>query len=293
VGKSSGDVWLRVGFDEKPFDIFVLSVGGEDWVGRKRPARVSPGPGAPRRKGCLVEPSMILGRLVRTAPTAHGHYLVAYAAAEPGEAEEAFRRIDGRSELSYPLLRLRNGAEVAQPPEFWDRNAEDSALLDADESLLREEVCRRLDGAIPPDAVIYDPACSSGAFLARLLRQFPRARAIGQDRSARMAALARDRIAEVHLGDSLRPACAPGSADVVLCRHLNVDVVVSGDAPELFRAAAGTLRPGGLMVVLGHTPVLLRGAWMEAEGFEAVTRCALTPSGHAAFQLYILRRRGA
>src|SRR5580700_6649859 len=104
MGKSDKDVWLRVGFDEKPFDVFVLSVGDETWVGRKRPARTSPEPDGPRRKGCLVEPSMVLGRLDRTAATAHAHYLIAYTPVAPGEADAAFGRIDAQSEITYPLL---------------------------------------------------------------------------------------------------------------------------------------------------------------------------------------------
>jgi isonocardicin synthase len=219
----------------------------------------------------------------------HVHYLPMC----PDEIAIVFRAADATCELHYPLKRVVKGRETAQPPEYWDGRAVNPDSMDADEVVLREAAAATLVGKLVDGKVIYDPACSSGAFLAFLKQRFPGVRAVGQDRSAAMVAIARARMDECYLGDSSQPRCGPAAADVVVCRHLNLDVVTSDEAKALFGTAAQVLRPGGWMIILGHTPVLLSSAWMEAQGFEVLVRCGFTPSRHAAFQFYLLRRPAA
>jgi isonocardicin synthase len=276
----------------KPYDVFVFHVGAQSLVGRKAPARIAARPDAPRRKGCLVEPAMIFGLLTGVETRAE-RYVVGYRPLPRAAIDAAFRAADASCDLVYPLRRLAGGRETAQPPAYWDARAADPDTLDAAEEVLRDVVCEALAGHVAPGAVIYDPACSSGAFLSHLARRFPGVRTLGQDRSPAMVAVARNRVHQVTVGDSVALACAPGTVDVVVCRHLNLDVVTSREARALFLAAASALRPGGLIVVVGHTPILVRSRWMEAQGFEILTRCGFTPGRHAVMQLYMMRRRVA
>lgn len=280
---------LEVAKDHKPFDVFVLCVGSIGLVGRKTEARIEPTPDALRHKGCLVEPSMMLGRLIRMRSDGD-HYLVDYEPLSSQLIAALYAAADESCELLFPLSRRIAGRERAQPPEYWDARAKDFDRLDADESVLRQVVCDALAEDIAPEAVVYDPACSSGAFLAHLKGRFPSIHTVGQDRSAAMLDIARARVDEVYQGDSIISACRPGRADVVVCRHLNLDVVTSPEAKRLFVSAARSLRKGGIMVVVGHTPVLLRGEWMRRRGFTSLASCGFTPRRHAVLQLYVLRR---
>jgi isonocardicin synthase len=278
--------------DAKPFDVFVFHVGPLQLVGTKTPARRWPATGAPLHKGCLIEPVMIAGALEQVQLNGP-EYQVSYFPLNPEEISVAFRAADVTCDLLFPLRRLVTGRETAQPPAYWDGRASNPDSLDGDEVVLREAVAELLAERLTGGQVVYDPACSSGAFLAFLKQRFPGIRAVGQDRSAAMIAIARTRVDECHLGDSLRPLCRLETADVVICRHLNLDVVTSDEAKGLFCAAARALRPEGWMIVLGHTPVLVSSVWMEAQGFQALARCDFTPSRHAVFQLYLLRRSPA
>lgn len=273
---------------DKPYDVFVFRIGALALVGQKVAARRSPEVPAPRFKGCLIEPSMIRGTL-DGFENCGATYRIRFHPLDENAAAAAFAAADESCELYYPLRRLRDGRETTQPPSYWDDRAAQPEILDVPEAILRDAVCDALIGHLPARATVYDPACSSGAFLAALKSRWPDIRTVGQDRSAAMVAVASQRVDEVHVGDSRHSVCPPRSVDLVICRHLNLDVVTSYQAKTLFRSAAGALRPGGLMVVIGHTPILLAGAWMEAQGFQALARCGFTPSRHATHQLYVLR----
>jgi isonocardicin synthase len=280
---------LTVRKDEKPYDVFVLDLGDRRIVGLKTPARVAPFPGAPLQKGCLIEPSMALGHLDRIETGAET-YIVTYQPLSDTETAAAFQSIGPDTELLYPLRRLADGHETAQPPAYWDSRTADIDIFDTAEHIVRDVVADILDPHIRPNDLVYDPACSSGAFLGHLKLRYPAIRTLGQDRSAKMVEIARRRVDTVVLGDCITPACGVGEADVVVCRHLNLDVVTSREAEDLFRAAASAVRSNGLMLVLGHTPILLRSAWMETQGLTMLQRCAFTRDKHAILQLYVMRK---
>jgi SAM-dependent methyltransferase len=99
------------------------------------------------------------------------------------------------------------------------------------------------------DATILDLGVGTGQTLLALQARFPQARRIGIDLSARMLEVAAQRIAvEAHVDDACNAGAhvPPGSVDLVLAHFLTTFV----DRPKLFRAAARTLRPGGLFSVV-------------------------------------------
>ncbi|MFB6453971.1 class I SAM-dependent methyltransferase [Chitinophaga sp. Hz27] len=280
---------LVVGFSEKPFDIFLINTGDISLVGQKSPARINM-ESEQLRKCCLVEPHMIKGALHSIEMLQEG-YEVKYKIMQPAEIAAVFSNMSPLDELSYPLRRLVNGGETAQPMEYWENCAGNPSTLDGDEQVVREAMNTLLNGSLQAGMTVYDPACSTGAFLAYLKTIAPGIKTVGQDINPAMVEIAKGKVDEVHLGDSSAPACMDNTADIVICRHLNLDVVTSDVAKELFLSASRTLKTNGLMIVLGHTPILLTSAWMELQGYTALNRSMLTTSGHAAFQLYLFKKK--
>lgn len=275
----------------KPFDLFLAVTPPHRWVGRKTPAR---GAGTPPQKCCLVESHMLCGLLERDQLTAEGvalHYRP-LRDDEKRLVHEAFTT-SPRHDLHYPYARIGpDGAEPVADPGFWRPTPERVRELDRDEEPLRRHALSTLERHGIEPGVIYDPACSTGAFLSTLKQHFPGALTVGQDASVEMAAYAGTHVDRVVAADARNPVLGNGEADLVVCRHLNVDVVTAADARALFGTAAGTCRDGGWMIVLGHTPVLLASEHFEADGLEVVERSGATPDGAAVFQFYLLRKPG-
>ncbi|MCP2330209.1 class I SAM-dependent methyltransferase [Actinoalloteichus caeruleus] len=284
----------------KPYDLFYLQVSGLRLVGRKTEAAY-PGPDrdgepAERLKGCLVQADMLLG-VVEREQVAEDHVAVFHRPVDEAERTALFAAAvaDPGAELYYPFAQLGDRVRDAAAefdPDGWELTEEFARELDHAESVLRDSVPDRLVELGFRGGVAYDAACSTGAFLQAVQRRVPGTRTIGQDLSPQMAAYARSRVDETHCGDSIRPAVPPGTADLVICRHLNAFVVGTAQAHELMAAAVSACRDGGLVVLLGHTPILISAPWCEMSGLEVLQRSAATPSGHALFQCYVLRKRG-
>jgi isonocardicin synthase len=276
----------------KPYDLFFLSVRGMRLVGQKTEARY-PGPDGELLKCGLVEARMLLG-VAEREQVAEDHVAVFYRPLDDAEKAALFAEAaaDPMTDLYFPYAQLGDRVREAADaePDGWEVTEERAGELDHAESVLRDYVPERLAQLGFDGGVAYDAACSTGAFLAAIGRRFPGVRTIGQDLSAEMVAYARPRVDEVHHGDSLRPAIPEGSADLVICRHLNAFVVGTRTAHDLFATAVSRCRPGGHVVLLGHTPVLVSAEWCEMSGLRVVQRSAATPSGHALFQCYVLRR---
>ncbi|APU15021.1 MULTISPECIES: class I SAM-dependent methyltransferase [Actinoalloteichus] len=284
----------------RPYDLFYLSSAGRRLVGRKTEAAY-PGPDlgdgpVERLKGCLVEPGMLLG-IVEREQVAEDHVAVFHRPLDEAEKAALFAEAaaDPLTDLYYPFAQLGDRVREAAATEEggWEVTEEFVAELDHAESVLRDYVPQRLAELGFLGGIAYDAACSTGAFLSAVGRRFPDVRTVGQDLSAAMVEHARSRVDEVHCGDSIRPAIPAGSADLVVCRHLNAFVVGTDQAHDLLAAAVSRCRDGGLIVLLGHTPILISTQWCEMAGLEVVQRSAATPSGHALFQCYVLRKGGS
>ncbi|GAB3489791.1 class I SAM-dependent methyltransferase [Amycolatopsis cihanbeyliensis] len=280
----------------KPYDLFFLSVRGARLVGRKTEAAY-PGPDradrpAERLKCGLVEAHMLLG-VAEREQVAEDHVAVFYRPLAEAEKAALFAEAaaDPLTDLYHPYAQLGDRIREAAEAEVggWEVTEERVRELDHAEAVLRDYVPERLAWLGFDGGLAYDAACSTGAFLAAVGHRFPAARTVGQDLSAEMVAYARPRLDEAHCADSIRPAIPEGGADLVICRHLNAFVVGTRQAHELFAAAASRCRPGGYLVLLGHTPILISSQWCEMSGLRMVQRSAATPSGHALFQCYILR----
>ncbi|WP_392542181.1 class I SAM-dependent methyltransferase [Oryzobacter telluris] len=150
-------------------------------------------------------------------------------------------------------------------------NSEAPAFDEAPDHGLRDPEVRAawrdlLGGVLPPaPADVVDLGCGTGT-LALLLAEDGYA-VDGLDFSPAMVALATEKLAgsraTVRLGDAADPGLAPGSVDVVLCRHV---LWALPDPVEVVRRWVAALRPGGRLV-------LVEGNWSTGAGLTA-DRCA-------------------
>jgi len=283
-------------WDRKPYDIFFCQVEGQSYCGRKTPIRLRDEQGRQREMKCaLVDGSMLCGPVLQEEISEEG-VAVYYLPLDEAERLRLLARMasDLGNELRYPFPHLTAGErrERATPVDEWQSSPEEIVELDEGERVLRDWTLEWIAELELEGARVYDPACSSGRFLATLKHHFPAIRAIGQDANQGMVELSRKVLDEVHWGDAETSPVPDGSADFVFCRFLNVDVVTRRRAQELFLPVARRVRPGGRMVVFGHTPVLLGSAWFEAAGFEVERRIGRCRSPEAIFQYYVLRRSG-
>ncbi|MFD4672015.1 class I SAM-dependent methyltransferase [Lentzea sp. NPDC058450] len=151
--------------------------------------------------------------------------------------------------------------------EFWDRHAAafdeepDHGLLDP---AVRDAWAALLLPLLPDaPARVVDLGCGTGSLSVLLARQGHQVR--GVDLSGRMVAAARAKAeaagveAEFVEGDASTPPYEPGSADVVLARHV---LWALPDPAAALHRWAGLLRPGGTMV-------LVEGRWSTGVGLSA------------------------
>lgn len=283
--------WVFEPFDRKPFDIFFLRVGQQRYVGRKQPAVVSHSNGIEKMKCCLVSADMILGTAEREHIT-EGGVTVFYRPLDAQAKESIFElvRKDPLTDLYYPYFPIVEPPEKDEDEDYWIPTPERVEELDRGESMLREYTLKWLDRFDMKNKVVYDPACSTGAFLHSIKNAFPDTHTVGQDLSKEMVEYCRGRVDELYCGDSASAPIKEESADFVFFRFLNVRVVNSVQAHELFLENAKCCRIGGYIVLFGHTPIILPSEWFEELGLIVEQRTGFSTALNSAFQYYVLRK---
>lgn len=274
-------------------DFFFISRGATQLFGRQRP--LSPWMEKPRMTS-LVDASMLLGYREREQLCGEG-MAVFYRPVEGEERERLFHEIalDPLSDLYFPFpaFSRAEGVERRTDPAYWTALPERVQELDDGERPLREIAVDLLADYDLKGKVLYDPACSTGAFLKAIQTRYPEAHTIGQDASPALAEHAGRVLDEVHCGDAISPAIAEESADFLFLRFLNFYVVSTMEAHRLFAALASRCKVGGYMLVIGHSPVLISSPWLELAGFRVLRRIAHWKECDAIVQFYWLQRCGA
>lgn len=191
----------------------------------------------------------------------------------------------------YPLLRQTTHQELCSSPEGWVIDDAFDVMLGCGEERIREYTIKFIGSTKTKNAILYDPACSTGVFLSTLKNAFPDAYTIGQDLSKQMVDISRQRVDEVHCGNAMEPKIKQGTADFCFVRFLNSEVVKSTEAEELLVALLPTVKRGGYMITFGHTPVLLSSANYKAiPGFKIIQCIATAVDNSGIFQYYVLQR---
>jgi isonocardicin synthase len=214
-----------------------------------------------------------------------------------GEAARraAFESITSRTEIIHPFAKQREqGKEKTSPPDGWRVSEKRAAFLGLGEEHIRRYT-RGLFGPrlarLTEDVLVYDPACSTGRFLSDFAAINPaRIRTVGQDLSRQMVDFARGRVERLHCGDAACPAVAPGSVDILFSRFLNSEVVSTAQARHILPKLVATLRPGGVLVLLGHSPVLLDALDLADAGLRVLQTTARVDD--YVFQYYVAEPGG-
>ncbi|MBI2375014.1 MAG: methyltransferase domain-containing protein [Deltaproteobacteria bacterium] len=280
-------------FDELASALFHLRVGGELLLGRLRLSEHWERGWTERMHDASVQSDSLLGPVVDLRISTGG-VTAFYRPITDAERRDAFAAaaVDPHSELifPYPSLLGANGAELESDALGWTGSPELELALDQGEAPQRRWLVRWLAGQDLRGARVFDPACSTGTFLAAVREAQPGCITIGQDLSESMIARARSRLDEAHVGDSIRPAVLDGSVDLLLLRFLNASVVTTAQAHRLFERLLKTVRVGGRIVLLGFTPVLLSGAAFERLGLSIVRRLAHDEETASLHQCYVLEK---
>jgi isonocardicin synthase len=278
-----------------PQNVFLVETGGATFVGRKLMSSFA-------AAGQLLEPhcsrivaSHLLGRL-RSFHTDEDGVSVYYHSLRDSEKRALLARLaaDPLADIVFPFAHLVDGCERCSLLTGWSLDPGRAANLAIGEQHLREFSIAlvRQHGAVDP--VLYDPACATGDFLRALKEAFPRSVTIGQDLSLEMIGYARPRLDRAYCGDAMSPRVADGSADFVFCRFLNSEVVTCRQASALLARLSATVKPGGYLVVFGHTPVLVQASEILACGdFRLVRTLGATEDRSTVFQYYVARRGSA
>jgi isonocardicin synthase len=213
---------------------------------------------------------------------------------DEGERRAAFDGITPTTPIVHPFAKHGEpGREETGPEDGWPVTDERAGFLDLGEKHIRRYTRERFGpyaAALTRDVLAFDPACSTGHFLADFAALNPeRIRTVGQDLGRQMADRAEQRLETVHHGDATHPRPAPGSVGILFCRFLNSEVVTTHQARQILPRLVATLCPGGTMVLVGHSPVLLDVLDLEAAGLHVLQTTA-RQDDHV-FQYYVCEKQ--
>ncbi|MEX3777582.1 trans-aconitate 2-methyltransferase [Pseudomonas sp. MYb118] len=273
--------------------LFVLRLDGIEWVGRKI---LQHNESAGWHLSSLLQPWMLLGHLIEWQWGNQGA-VVYFRAVDEQEKHSAFHAAltQPESEVRFPFpLMDKAGRESICRANDWQCDASLAARLNADEAHFREHCAALLKTLSAPGAVILDPACSTGEFIAHLAHALPDRQYLGSDRSASMIehALRRHGHGAVRfsLGDARLVAASGIRCDVLVLRFLNAEVMTRKDAQGLFTDLVACVKPGGTILLFGHTPVLLGVPYLaQVWKLALISRVAARPGRSELFQFYQLR----
>ncbi len=234
----------------------------------------------------------VLG-LLDTFRTSDTDVTVAFDPLDEFARREAFDAISPTTQIVHPFPnRGERGREETSPSDGWPVTEERAVSLNVTEEHIRRytrDLFRPAFSELTEDVIAYDPACSTGHFLADFATINPvRIRTVGQDLSRQMTDYAEGRLEEVHQGDAMSPRPAPGTVDILFCRFLNSEVVTTRSAREMLPRLVATLRGEGLMVLLGHSPVLLDSLDLKAAGLTVLQTTARQDD--YVFQYYVCQK---
>lgn len=191
----------------------------------------------------------------------------------------------------FPVLQTKFKTEIHCPAEGWEIDETLALQLGEGEIYLRDYSVECLKTLCKDELYIYDPACSTGQFLATMKDALPKSYTVGQDLSLQMTMFAGKRVDEVHHGNAADPKIPDNTTDVVFVRFINSEVLKSNVARQMIHPLIRVLKRGGHLIIFGHTPVLVSSADLLMNDELEVLRCM---GGDAkwdgVFQYYICRK---
>ncbi|MDF0733675.1 class I SAM-dependent methyltransferase [Pseudomonas entomophila] len=282
---------LRVPVGPQLNELFLLRVAGVEYLGYK-PADLDG-----RRLGSRLTPRMMLGVLLDSSLTAQ-HLTCRYRPlslrCRQAVFSQALASAHNRIHFPFPVLD-QSARELTVPDGYWEDTLYLADRLDEQEAHFRN-VCRTtLSKHLQANALIHDPACSTGTFIGTLARALPQARCLGADRCAPMISHATRHHQRHNLhftvADANQPALPAASCDVLILRFLNAEMMLRREAVALFHGLCRLVKPGGMIILFGHTPVLFE-VEVEArrQGLQVAGSLGSVLGTDELFQFYRLRR---
>ena len=269
-------------------NLFLLRVDGIEHLG----CRV---PGANGELDSRLTPDMLLGTLLEARWDEQGWHCQ-YQPLTDSQCSALFQQAltssSHRIHFPFPELDSQCREQIA-PPSFWDAPQDLAKRLDRQEQHFRDTTIALLSGRLRPGAIIHDPACSTGTFIATLARALPNSQCMGADRSAAMI----DHATACHhlpnlsfeIADAQVPVMPKGSCDVLILRFLNAEMMTRACALALFEQLTGLIRPGGMALVFGQSSVLFDvGQQARRLGLQVASSLAGVPGSPQLFQFYQL-----
>lgn len=217
---------------------------------------------------------------------------------EQGEKKYAFNRIkqDVNIELTYPIVLYQDPVIMLKWKEVWDQRAKEKTedqlvdFLSDTEPHLRKYTERVLHSKQKSQFRIYDPACSTGEFLAYVKKKFSSAYTIGHDMDENMVRLSKNKVDESACCNAFDSFIAPESIDILVLRFLNYAVVNRTEAEKLFEKLIITVKDDGMIICFGHTPVLLNTSFFESFGVKVIGKIGYEQFTDSIFQYYVMER---
>lgn len=273
--------------------VFFLRIDDQVWAGRKLLQRDRQ---LRWQASSALKPCMLLGPHLHSLWGDEG-LSIGYRTVSVEQKVQTFERAlsQADSEILFPFPILdAAGREAICPAEFWQCNESLAGQLNTDEQHLREHCAGLLQPITKTGALIYDPACSTGEFIAHLAHALPDCLCLGSDRSASMIEHARrshgGTSVDFHLLDAMEAFNAGIRCDVLILRFLNAEVMTRREALAAFESLIRCVKPGGRILVFGHTPVLIPVAWLAvAHNLQIESSVAARPGQIELFQFYCLR----
>lgn len=272
-------------------NLFVLSVEGSRWAGRKLPTR---DPDGSWYLSSIIQPPMLLGPLTHIGYEDAGvtlHFITTARHEKSVIARRALHSADSALYFPFPVLDA-TAQELVIKAADWSFSDAFIQTLEADERHFRDLCANLLQHSLEPGAVLLDPACSNGTFIASMARALPHARCIGADRSLVMIEQAQRRYpgVEFHHRAAEDSFQSVAGCDVLLLRFLNAEVMGRHEAQALLARLLARLKPGARAIIFGHTPVLPNVAYCAAQlGLTLKSSLAARPGHIELFEFYVVQ----
>jgi hypothetical protein len=263
---------------------FLRNHAKEMWLGmRKRQTKMS--------RYSIVEPSMLLGKLKSTHPTQNSINFNIEIPEKEGWQHNVFElAADSVTwDLHFPYApRDENGSESICPATFWETCADDPVKLDQEETHFREYTVNMIGKWLKPSNIVYDPACSTGAFLNYVMTYCPEYEYIASDACNHMISLAKKNFPRAFVADTRYSQQLMSGCDVIICRFLNHEVMSACDAELALVNIVNSCKASGKIIIFGHTPVAIDlPKIMKRIGAKPVSTIGKSNSPYGIFQYYV------
>ncbi len=241
----------------------------------------------------MITSSMLLGFLKKGFQR-EKDVEVEYYPLKKSEKITAFDEIKNNknSDIYFPFkyLDYYTNEEEKSPDTGWDLNPAKVIYLGYGEEHIRKYTINFIKPYMKDGTIIFDPACSTGQFLHTIKKYYPSCKTIGQDLSKEMVDYAKDYVDEIYCGDSINTKIKDESVDIEFFRFLNSEVVTTEYAYLLFEHLYKKVKKNGIIVIFGHTPVLMKKEFFIKLGLKVVQSIAYDKDYDCIFQYYVLRR---